>query len=165
MSPRPIDALTKFQSKHIPVTETGCWLWTSSLSHNGYGQFGSKGKCIRAHRFSWELKNGPIPKGMCVCHKCDTRSCVNPDHLFIGTIKENIADKVRKNRQARGESLAIAQGNRLKVGERTNSVVLTKNQVIAIRNESGSHAKIAKKYGVSSSAIFNVISRKTWKHV
>jgi len=161
----PISAFTKFQSKYIPVTETGCWLWTAVLSHNGYGQFGSGGKCIRAHRFSWELKNGPIQDGLCVCHKCDTRSCVNPDHLFLGTVEDNIEDKVKKNRQARGERLSLAQGNRNKVGEKTNSCVLTKEQVIAIRADSRSNPSIAKSFGVSITTIRCAKLGITWKHL
>jgi len=151
--------------RHIPVPESGCWLWIAGLGYNGYGQFGHMGKCIRAHRFSWELAHGEIPPGMNVCHKCDTRSCVNPDHLFLGTAEENIADKVRKGRQAKGRSLALAQGNHKRFGELSPVSVLKSEQVIAIRSDPRTNAEVARAYGVGESTIRSIRIRQTWKHL
>jgi HNH endonuclease len=95
----------RFWAKVAPPNENGCMLWTGSVMQFGHGRInrGRAGDGIDvAHRVSWELANGPIPEGMCVLHKCDVPACVNPDHLFLGTHADNIADKVSKGRQARG---------------------------------------------------------------
>ena len=79
--------------------KSGCWEWTGSKFKSGYGQVRIKRKLARAHRIAWELVNGPIPKGMCVLHRCDNPPCVNPDHLFLGTQSENMQDMVEKDRR------------------------------------------------------------------
>jgi len=92
----------RFEQKYIPVPESGCWLWTEGLFKGGYGNIHTTGKsCTQAHRISWQIYKGPIPKGLHVLHKCDVPSCVNPDHLFLGTHLDNMKDKVKKGRQSR----------------------------------------------------------------
>lgn len=79
----------------------GCWLWTAALFPNGYGCIADKpGPAKGTHRVAWELTNGPIPAGMFVLHRCDNRRCVRPDHLFLGTQRDNMRDRNQKQRGA-----------------------------------------------------------------
>ncbi len=78
---------------------SGCWIWLKSLNNSGYGTVSIKGKSAFAHRFSWEFYRGKIPSGKYVLHKCDIPSCVNPDHLFIGSQRENHIDSQEKGRR------------------------------------------------------------------
>lgn len=89
----------RLMEKVIPEPNSGCHLWLGAV-RSGYGVIGSGvGKKVAlAHRVSWGLANGPIPAGLCVLHRCDVPSCVNPDHLFLGTIKDNSLDMVAKRR-------------------------------------------------------------------
>lgn len=82
----------------IVVDENGCWLWQGATAPNGYGSTTHKDKQISAHRLSYIAFKGEIPDGMYVCHKCDVRNCVNPDHLFLGTHSDNMQDMVNKGR-------------------------------------------------------------------
>src|SRR6185312_3528319 len=91
----------------VRKTET-CWLWTGAGNSNGYGVFRS-GKMGTAHRFSWELHNGPIPEGLCVLHRCDVRRCINPEHLFLGTKGDNLKDMYAKGRAPIGEKHGMAK--------------------------------------------------------
>ena len=82
-----------------------CWLWTGPISESGYGGFGAHGRNFQAHRFSWFLAFGKIPKGMYVCHRCDVRNCVRPDHLFLGTHLDNMRDKAEKFAERKRQGL------------------------------------------------------------
>jgi hypothetical protein len=103
------DQSTKLQNrfwvKVVANAPDVCWPWTGALTHNGYGKFsiGPRGaqRVVRSHRLVWEMVYGNVPNGMQVLHRCDNRRCCNPEHLFLGTNLDNVADKLAKNRQAR----------------------------------------------------------------
>lgn len=78
-----------------------CWLWTGTLRKCGYGQIGFNGKVYRAHRVSYDIHNGEIPKGLIVCHTCDNPPCVNPAHLYAGTPMDNTTDMMLRGRHGR----------------------------------------------------------------
>lgn len=86
--------------RRVVKSESGCWLWTGSVDGGGYGTISTtRGYApAKAHRVSWEMRNGPIPAGMVICHTCDTPSCVNPDHLMAGTQADNMQDMSAKGR-------------------------------------------------------------------
>lgn len=140
---------------YVKKTDT-CWLWTAKKYLNGYGSLMHDGKYKLAHRVSWELERGPIPNGLCVCHTCDVRECVNPDHLFTGTQKENMRDMVAKGRAnpCRGESSYRSK--------------LTNDDVIAIRSQYAGGAlqkDIATAYGVSAKQVSVIVNRVQWAHI
>lgn len=134
---------------------SGCWLWTGTvIAANGYGQIwsgGGDGKMISAHRAAWELSVGPIPVGLCVCHHCDTRLCVRPDHLFLGTYSDNAQDMIRKQRNQYGENHHNAR--------------LTPAHIEEIRNSTHSCEALAARFNVTFSTIARVRRRVWWKHL
>jgi hypothetical protein len=86
-----------------------CWLWTGYVQSNGYAKTWYQGRVQWAHRIAWQEANGPIPEGMFVCHRCDVRRCVRPDHLFLGTQRDNMQDAVAKGRTAKGAASGPAR--------------------------------------------------------
>lgn len=95
-------------------TNGGCWLYSMSIAKSGYADANYRGKSrTRAHRIAWEIWRGPIPTGLLVCHRCDVRNCVNPDHLFLGTHQDNNDDKFSKGR-ARNQNGPVTKGRKPK---------------------------------------------------
>ncbi len=157
------DKINRFWSKvnkdgsipaHMPHLGK-CWEWMPHCTQYGYGQTRWFGEQMLSHRISWELTYGVIQDGLFVLHKCDNRRCVNPEHLFLGIHQDNIDDKMRKERQAKGET--------------HYKVKLTKEQVIEIRKRYAagniSHRDLATEYHVWKSTISVILNRKTWKHI
>jgi hypothetical protein len=92
--------MNDFLANAEPITECGCFIWLHSVTSTGYGSLSIDKKYKRAHRVMWELLFGPIPRGMNVLHRCDTRLCINPHHLFLGTQSANILDCISKGRHS-----------------------------------------------------------------
>lgn len=157
-------------SKHLTLEErfwgkvvktADCWIWVSTLSPKGYGVFNldqSKRRCgpsqIRAHRMSYILAKGAIPDGLLVCHSCDNPRCVRPEHLFIGTNKDNMDDRNNKGRHTKGES--------------HHSAKLTAEIVLEMRRRHAageSSASLSRQFGVAAPVGWEAIHRRTWRHL
>lgn len=130
-----------------------CWEWKGYRTRDGYGQKRINGKKHQLHRLAYEWANGLFPKELLVLHRCDNPPCVNPNHLFLGTQADNVADRVSKGRSSMG------------VG-RYNSK-LTHAQILTIRAAKGHGvlARIAREFGISHSNAYRIRLGKAWKHV
>jgi hypothetical protein len=153
------------------VKQAACWVYTGRRDGAGYGALfvGRRGKrlhSVKAHRYSWELHNGPIPPGLCVLHRCDNPPCVNPVHLFLGTIKDNVDDMVAKGRHRHGPGDA-SRFPALR-GEQVPGAKLTAEVVREMRAGAAAGMTtraLAARHGVSQGAAWRVIRRLSWSHV
>ena len=132
-----------------------CWEWTAGRISSGYGLLSADGRRILAHRFSYELHIGPVPDGVFVLHRCDNRLCIRPDHLFLGTQADNVADMEAKGRDhKRGQP-----------GEQNNQARIDAAAVRAIRATRDPAWKVAAAFGVSRGLIYAIRQRRLWKHI
>lgn len=143
------NAVERFHKKY-EISESGCWIWTAGTRPNGKGvlyprHWTDGGKSVGAHRFSFELVNGPIPKSMFVCHKCDMPLCVNPAHLFVGTHLDNMKDMVLKKRSFTGNG-----------EDKKGRAKLTNQEANEIRIADISQHKLAVIFGVSQTTISRI---------
>lgn len=138
----------------------GCKIWPKSTDTGGYGIIvlreirERRNRHFGCHRLAWEMTHGPIPEGMFICHKCDTRRCCNPDHMFIGTERDNWNDMREKRRNPRGERHPHAK--------------LSESQVAEIKwklAQGQTRASIGQEYGVAEGTIGNIKQGNNWKHV
>ncbi len=141
-------------AKCIQTTPTGCWQWTGTKNRVGYGLVYVSNDLRRgAHRVMWELVRGEIADGLLVCHTCDNPSCVNPNHLFLGTYKDNSHDSRHKGRNAR------------MVGVLHGRAKLDEAAVYDIRTSREHPSVLAKRYGVSVGTINDTRAGNHWMHV
>jgi len=156
---KPVNIKKRFWG-HVDIgAPNECWLWTAGTFWHGYGQFSyvreqGKTQIVYAHRFAYRITKGKIPKGLFVCHSCDNPPCCNPNHLFLGTHEDNMQDRDRKNRQARGESHSRAK--------------ITSEEVREIRrlyNEGQSQKRIARIYNISPRQVSGICCGVYWKQV
>lgn len=145
------DLVTRFWEK--VQKSDGCWEWTAHRGYFGYGRIMVAKKAQPAHRISWELANGPIPKGLFVCHSCDNPPCVRPDHLFLGTQADNMRDMGNKGRQPHGENHRNAKFSLENIREMKRLRI----QGMAIR-------AIARQFNTNRIYVRDILSGKAWRH-
>ena len=148
--------INRFNQKWQLDKKTGCWVWTGATAGRGYGNIGleRQRKQEYAHRISYRLHVGEIPKGQYVLHRCDNPSCVNPSHLFVGTQRANLADMASKGRHLYGEKNAKA--------------VLTEADIPKIRQLCASGMaqwEVGRMFGVSQITVSRIMRGKRWKHI
>jgi hypothetical protein len=177
---------TKLASQPRAGMETPCLEWTAVRHEHGYGQFSLGDKMEKAHRVAWKIAHGPIPRGMCVLHRCDNPPCVAEEHLFLGTQADNVADRDAKGRQVstRGDAhwsrlhperrpRGDTSGPRMHPecmarGEKHVRAKLTENNVrfiFQLRSQGWTQRRLASEFGVSQAVIWNILARKIWAHV
>jgi len=151
--------LDRFMDKVEMIPDCGCWIWMGSLDASGrkstrrYGTMFYNGKREQAHRVSWEIYNGQIPKHMLVLHRCDTPSCVNPNHLFIGTHLDNMKDCINKNRRVNH------------IGTLNGHAKLSADDIMKIKMDNRTPKEIAHTYNMSRNHIYKILNGNVWKHL
>ena len=146
----------RFTEKIGKTSARGCHLWIGAIGSHGYGMFGWRSlykHMVPAHRVAYELVHGAVPEGMCVCHTCDNRLCVNPSHLFLGTHLDNSNDKISKGR------------DRHALGEAASKAKLSEKDVIFIRNSVDGPTALGRRFGVSPNQIWMIKTKRSWRHV
>lgn len=147
----------RFWDKVSTIPEHECYEWIGTHTFDGYGKIFHEGKKVAAHRIAWTLAHGPIPEGMCLCHKCDNPGCVRIEHLFLGTRADNIADMIRKGRNV------VVSGTKQPAAKLNDKKAKLVRELYATGEYS--QASLALLFGVAQPNISKVILGKSWSHV
>jgi hypothetical protein len=154
---KPVRSLhDRFYEKTEPELNTGCLLWSGTINHKGYGLIMiRKGYNRSTHRVAWEIASGkPIPDALHVLHKCDTPSCVNPKHLWLGTNQDNTRDKIAKGRMPLGADKPKPSNTKLSLEVAA--------EIRRLSLEGWSQKRIAARFGVAHSLIFRIVNGLSW---
>jgi len=154
MKPTSMQSLNEHFFATVSQPTIGCWLWPGSVTLEGYGRLQFHRQTFVAHRVAYELTHGPIPRGILVCHHCDTPRCVRPDHLFLGTTAQNLSDMTTKGRSA--------------AGVRNGRAKLTEADVLAMRQryaEGGiTQQRLGYLYHITQTVVSGILRGKQWQH-
>ena len=142
-------------NRSVIKKESGCWDWSGCLYATGYGKITFQTKNWLAHRASYKIHKGDVPSDMLVCHTCDNRKCTNPDHLFIGTHKDNLSDMKNKGRSNRGQ-----KNGRSKLTDEDVGSLKHMNRVRYFEQK-----ELAKHFGINRSLVSMILGEKVWQHV
>ena len=155
MSQQPLPITQeRIETKVLRIPEAGCWVWMGSTQVRGYGELISNKRKHLAHRASYEAFVGKIPKGMYVCHACDNVACVNPNHLFLGTQKQNLQDMANKGRSTRGVKNPMAKLTEEQVKEIKQKFAVGKTDV-----------ELSMQFNISRSTIYGIRNRRLWSYI
>lgn len=144
----------RFNAGYIVNEQTGCWEWQKNIQMNGYGHMKHSGKTRSAHRISYEMHHGEIPIGAYVLHRCDNRRCVKPDHLYLGTAKDNALDMKAKRRHSHGE-----QSTSSKV---TEAQVL---EMYELFDGGMGSIRVSRKFDICTTQAWHIKTGKSWAHL
>jgi hypothetical protein len=157
--------------KHVVCADDGCWLWTGSgADHQGRGRVWIGGRLVLMHRAVWQHLHGPIPADMYLCHHCDTPACVRPDHLYVGTPKDNVRDMLNRKRHGAHRNpqkyadvgRSLGSSNNWMRNESNPKAKLTEAQVASIRNDRRKTKILAAEYGVDRTTIQKIRRGAAW---
>lgn len=153
-----------FKHKYIVNNETQCWEWCGAMNPAGYGNVRYKDEYTSSHRLSYILHYGDIKNKLWVLHKCDNRKCVNPEHLFLGTAKDNTQDMIKKNRQPDFETLCKNRSSGEKNGRSKLTLEMVRKIRILCKEKTLSLPEIGRLFDITKNTIWAIKHNKIWKH-